>query len=89
LDRDGNYRPLQAKKNAVQSDCVKSTPKEEGGGDTTWICARFKHLSCGVIDPTEMNYADADALPQDLFVQRRKKFPLTALNLLINQHQLI
>jgi len=27
------------KKNAVRSDCVKSTPKEEGGGDTAWIGA--------------------------------------------------
>ena len=29
----------KGKKNAVREDCVKSTPKEEGGGDTIWIGA--------------------------------------------------
>ena len=30
------------KKNAAREDCVKSTPKEEGGGDTAWIGASFQ-----------------------------------------------
>ena len=72
------------KKNAVQSDCVKSTPKEEGGGDTIWIGARLDDLNCGVIDPTGTHYADANHLPQHFFVQRRTKVLIFSLNLFID-----
>ena len=72
------------KKNAVQSDCVKSTPKEEGGGDTIWIGARLDDLNCGVIDPTGTHYADAQHLPQHFFVQRRTKVLIFSLNLFID-----
>jgi hypothetical protein len=74
------------KKNAVQSDCVKSTPKEEGGGDTIWICARSEQFGSGVIDPTGMHYADANHLLQPLFVQRRMKVLIFSLNLFIYTH---
>ena len=71
------------KKNAVQTDCVKSTPKEEGGGDIIWIGARLKHLVRGVIDPTASDYADAQLVPQQLFVHCRTKVLLFPLNLFI------
>ena len=79
---------LGAQKNAVQSDCVKSTPKEEGGGDTIWTCARLKHLGRGVIDPTDPNYADPRPLPQHIFVRRGKKISLSRSNPLIDEMHL-
>ncbi|HHW63997.1 MAG TPA: hypothetical protein GX403_08615 [Rhodocyclaceae bacterium] len=61
---------LTDKKNAVQSDCVKSTPKEEGGGDTIWIGAQCVLSKCRVSDPTEANYPD-EARPLQVFIVRR------------------
>jgi hypothetical protein len=58
---------LGAQKKRSSGSCVKSTPKEEGGGDTVWI-------NCGgcacVSDPTETNYPGAPLRRQAFFVHR-------------------
>ena len=56
-------RPASSKKNAVREDCVKSTPKEEGGGDTAWI-------DPADFDPTGNNYPERLGPDQAFFVRR-------------------
>ena len=49
------------KKTQPLRDCVKSTPKEEGGGDTVWITK---------LDPTEGDYRQTPSEEQAFFVHR-------------------